>query len=120
MSTDDKPHMDLGTGNIPMSNGTQSENDSIGTSKEPPQLPHSISGSRETKENELRTSTDALDTEPVVCPQKKIIKPPMPPSKVTKPTSHEVEPEKESCPPTKVCKICLSCCNTPFYQSIIL
>lgn len=120
MSTDDTLHFfDLGTEDIPMSNGTQSENNSNGTSKEPSQFPNSLSGSRETKESELRKSTDALHTEPVVCPQKKIIKPPMPPTKVTKTTSHEAEPETESGPTTKVCKICLNSYNILFYQSII-
>lgn len=103
MSTDDILHLDLGPEKTPMSNGTQSENNSIETSKEAPQLPFSLSGSRETTEKELRTSTDALHTEPATCPQKKIIKPPMPPTKDTKPTSHEAEPEKESCPTKKVC-----------------
>lgn len=118
-STDDILHLDLGPENAPMSNGTQSENNGIENSKESPQLPYSTSGSGETKEKELRTSTDALHTEPVVCPQKKVLKPPMPPTKETKPTTHEVEPEKESCPTKKVCKIHLNSYNTPFYQSII-
>lgn len=117
MSTDDILHLDLGPENTPLSNGTQSENNGIETSKEAPQLPYSISG--ETKEKEFRTSTDALQTEPVVCPQKKVLKPPMPPTKETKPTTHEVEPEKESCPTKKVCKIRLKSYNTPFYRSII-
>lgn len=110
--------MDLGRENTPMSNGTQSANNGIETSKEAPQLPYSLSGSRETKEKEFKTSTDGLHTEPVVCPQKKVLKPPMPPTKETKPTTHELEPEKESCPTKKVCKICLNLYNTPFYRSI--
>lgn len=95
--------------NTLMSNGAPSENNGINTSKEAPQLPHSISSSNETTEKELRTSTDALHTEPVVCPQKKVIKPPMPPSKEPKPTSPEVEPEKEDCPTKAVCKILCFC-----------
>lgn len=114
MSNDDILHLDLGPENTPMSNGTQYETSGIETSNE---LPYSIS--KETKEKEFRTSTDALDTEPVVCTQKKVLKPPMPPTKETKPTTHEVEPEKESCPTKKVCKLRLNYYNTPFYQSII-
>lgn len=123
ISNDDIVQVDLGRENTPMANGTQSANNGIETSKEEecrhiPMPPHSISGSRETKEKEFKTSTEALDTEPVVCPQKKVLKPPMPPTKETKPTTHEVEPEKESCPTKKVCKIRLNLYNTPFYRSI--
>lgn len=115
MSSDDILHMDLGRENTPMSNGTQSANNGIETFEEAPQLPYSLSGS---KEKEFKTSTDALLTDPVVCPQKKVFKPPMPPTKETKPTTHDLEPEKESCPTKKVCKICLNSYNTPFYPSI--
>lgn len=117
MSNDDILHLDLSPENTPMSNGTQSDNNGIETSNKAPQLPYSISS--ETKEKEFRTSTDALDTEPVVSPPKKVLKPPMPPTKQTKPTTHEVEPEKESCPTKKVCKRHLNSYNTLFYQSII-
>lgn len=111
MPNDDIIHFDLVPENTPMSNWTQSENGGTETSKEAAQLPFSASGPRETTERELRTSTDALHTEPVICPQKKIIKPPMPPTNKATPTTHEVEQEKESYPTKKVCKICLNSYN---------
>lgn len=98
-----------------MSNGTQSKNDSREASRDPPQVPGAMARSRETPENQLRTSTDDLHPEPVVCPQKKVIKPPMPPTKEPKPSGPEVEAEKETCPTKKVCKIFL---NTLIYSSV--
>lgn len=109
MPNDELLFLDLDPENALMSNGTPSENNGVKTSKEAPQPPYSISSSSETTEKELRTSTDALHTEPVVCPQKKVIKPPMPPSKEQKPTSPEVEPEKEDSPTKTVCKILYFC-----------
>lgn len=119
MSSEVILHFDFDPENTFMSNGTQPENIGIETSKEAPQPSSSISSTSDTTEKELRTSTDALHTEPVVCPQKKVIKPPMPPTKETKPPTPEVEPVKEDCPTKKVCKILFNSHNTLFYSSWI-
>lgn len=115
MSSDALLDLDLDQEHALMSNGTRSENDSAETSREAPQVPGSMARSRETPEHQSRTSTDDLHTEPVVCPQKKVIKPPMPPAKEPKPSEPEVEAEKESCPTKRVCKIFL---NTLIYTSV--
>ncbi|XP_029701573.1 pleckstrin homology domain-containing family O member 2-like [Takifugu rubripes] len=98
MPSDALLYLDLDQEHSLMSNGTQSENGSTEASREAPQVPCSMARSRETPENQSRTSTDDLHTEPVVCPQKKVIKPPMPPTKEPKPPAPEVEAEKETCP----------------------
>lgn len=105
MSSDALLYLDLDQEHALMSNGTQSENDSTEAPREAPQVPSSMARSRETPENQSRTSTDDLHTEPVACPQKKVIKPPMPPAKEPKPSEPEVEAEKETCPTKRVCKI---------------
>lgn len=101
MSSDDILYLDLDHENALMSNGTQPENNGTEASKEAPQLPCSMDTSRETTARPLGTSTDD------VCPQKKVIKPPMPPTKETKPIAPEVESEKEDCPTKRVCEILL-------------
>lgn len=115
MSSDALLYLDLDQEHSLMSNGTKSENGSTEASREAPQVPCSMARSRETPENQSRSSTDDLHTEPVVCPQKKVIKPPMPPTKEPKPPAPEVEAEKETCPTKRVCKIFL---NTLIYPSV--
>lgn len=114
ISSDALLYLDLDQEHALMSNGTQPENDSAEATRKAPQVPCSMVRSRETPENQSRTSTDDLHTEPVVCPQKKVIKPPMPPTKEPKPSAPEAEAEKETCPTKRVCKIFL---NTLIYTS---
>lgn len=105
MSSDALLYLDPDQEHALMSNGTRSESDSGEASREAPQVPCSMARSRETAENQSGTSTDDLHTEPVVCPQKKVIKPPMPPAKEPKPPEPQVEAEKETCPTQRVCKV---------------
>lgn len=112
MSSDDILDLDLDYENALMSNGTQPENNGTETSKEGPQLPYSMDTSRETTGRPLGTSTDD------VCPQKKVIKPPMPPTKETVPTP-PTSTEKEDCPTKRVCKIPLHSFNAPIHRSVI-
>lgn len=113
MSSDDILYLDPDHENALMSNGTQPENNGTEKSKEASQVPYSMDTSRETTGRPLGTSTDD------VCPQKKAIKPPMPPTKETKPTAPEVESEKEDCPTKRVCKILLHSFNALIYRSMV-
>lgn len=104
MSSDALLYLDVDQEHALMSNGTQSDNGSREASRDPPQVPSSTARSRETPEDQSRTNTDDLHPEPAVCPQKKVIKPPMPPTKEPKPSAPEVEAEKETCPTKRVRK----------------
>lgn len=68
-----------------------------------------VDGSETSKEKQLVSITEEeAQPDPDVSPQKKVIKPPMPPIKEAKPsTAHEDEPQKNDGSEKKVCQIFL-------------
>ncbi|XP_054476065.1 pleckstrin homology domain-containing family O member 2 [Anoplopoma fimbria] len=86
-----------------MPNGTHHASvDGTGTPKEAIKAPTSPSNARESAE---KKTEEEAETEPEVTPKKKVIKPPMPPTKEAKLTSTpEHEPEKEDGPEKLVLK----------------
>ncbi|XP_029282822.1 pleckstrin homology domain-containing family O member 2 [Cottoperca gobio] len=104
VSSDGILRLDLDLENALMPNGTHHSVDGTETPKEAiiaPTPRSNASGAAE-KHSEESAEEDA-QTEPEVSPQKKVIKPPMPPTKEAKPSSTpEDEPDKDDGPEKKV------------------
>lgn len=74
------------------------------TSKEAIQVQMPASNDSEATEKQSGQSAEEGQNKPEVSPQKKVIKPPMPPTKEAKPIeSTEDEPDKDDSPVKKVC-----------------
>lgn len=100
MSSDGILRLDLDLENAVMPNGTQQVSD--GGAKTENRTPPSASWGSDAPEKE---SEEKVKTEPEASPQKKVLKPPMPPIKEAKAsTPQEVEPEKEEVSEKKVLK----------------
>ncbi|XP_059211809.1 pleckstrin homology domain-containing family O member 2 [Centropristis striata] len=103
VSSDGILRLDLNLEDAIMPNGTASV-DSTEKSDEPRKAPTPSSNKSEAAEKETGASAEEkAQTEPEVIPQKKVIKPPMPPTKEAKRSSTpEDEPDKADGPETKV------------------
>ncbi|XP_040896768.1 pleckstrin homology domain-containing family O member 2 [Toxotes jaculatrix] len=109
MSSDGILRLDLDLEDAIMPNGTHCVNvDGTETSKETIKVATPVSNASEAAEKQSGPSDKAekgAQSEPEVSPQKKVIKPPMPPTKEAKPVSApENEPDKEDEPQKKVLK----------------
>ncbi|XP_070691594.1 pleckstrin homology domain-containing family O member 1-A isoform X2 [Pempheris klunzingeri] len=103
VSSDGILRLDLDLEDATMPNGTHHTSvDGAETPKEAIKVPPSPSNAREAPE---KGADEEAQTEPEVIPQKKVIKPPMPPIKEAKPSeTPEDEPEKDGGPEKKVLK----------------
>ncbi|XP_029986884.1 pleckstrin homology domain-containing family O member 2 isoform X2 [Sphaeramia orbicularis] len=107
VSSDGILRLDLDLDDAIMPNGTHhSTVDGTGTPKEASKAPPAASSEGEAAEEKSLSSIKEEDKpEPEASPQKKVIKPPMPPSKEAKRASApEEEPEKTDVPEKKVLK----------------
>lgn len=113
MSSDGILRLDLDLEDAFMPNGTHHASvDGTETSKEAIQVPVPLSNANEATEKELGPSAEEAWTEPEVSPQKKVIKPPMPPTKEAKPSaSPEEEPDKDDGLMKKVCIMFVNPCH---------
>uniref|UniRef100_UPI0037E78A8E pleckstrin homology domain-containing family O member 2 n=1 Tax=Semicossyphus pulcher TaxID=241346 RepID=UPI0037E78A8E len=106
VSSDGILRLDLDLENALMPNGTHHVSVD-GAAKEANKTPMPVSSTSEAaeKESEHSPEEEETKTEPDVTPQKKVIKPPMPPIKEAKPSSTpEDEPEKNDVTEKKVLK----------------
>lgn len=105
VSSDGILRLDLDLEDAIMPNGTHHASvDGTETPKEAIKAPTPPSNASEPAEKGADAEVEA-QTEPEVSPQKKIIKPPMPPTKEAKPSSApEDEPDKDGSPEKKVLK----------------
>lgn len=104
MSSDGILRLDLDLEDATLPNGTHHTSvDGTETPKEAVKVPTPTSN--ESTENQTGESAEEeAQTEPEVSPQKKVIKPPMPPTKEAKPSSTpEDEPDKDDSPEKQVC-----------------
>lgn len=107
VSSDGILRLDLDLDDAIMPNGTHlSTVDGTGSPKEASKAPPAASSAGEEAEEKSLTSMKEEDKpEPEASPQKKVLKPPMPPSKEAKRASAlEEEPEKDDVPEKKVLK----------------
>ncbi|XP_034723677.1 pleckstrin homology domain-containing family O member 2 [Etheostoma cragini] len=122
MSSDGTQRLDLDLENALMPNGThQSSVDGAQSPVEPLKVPTPPSNASEAAEQQSGAKEEA-HTEPEVSPQKKVIKPPMPPIKEAKPSSTAEDeldkddgPEKKV-PPMSPCKEAKPC-PSPFEEA---
>ncbi|XP_037610083.1 pleckstrin homology domain-containing family O member 2 [Sebastes umbrosus] len=107
VSSDGILRLDLDLEDAIMPNGTHHTTvDGTATPKEAIRVPSPPSKASETAERRSGAiSEEEAQTEPEVSPQKKVIKPPMPPTKEAKPSSPpEDEPDQDDGPEKKVLK----------------
>ncbi|KAI3377229.1 hypothetical protein L3Q82_009139, partial [Scortum barcoo] len=103
VSSDGILRLDLDLENALMPNGT---NHACVDGNETSKVLMPPSNASETAEKQLEPNTDEeAQTEPQISPQKKVLKPPMPPTKEVKPkAASEDEPDKDDTPEKKVVK----------------
>lgn len=115
MSSDGILRLDLDLENALMPNGTHHASvDGTETSKEAIKVPTPPFNASETAEKQSGPDAEEeAQTEPEASPQKKVFKPPMPPTKEAKTRStSEDEPDKDGSPEKKVCIILYNPCST--------
>lgn len=108
MSSDGILRLDLDLEDAIMPNGThQATVDGTTTSKEPKKVAMPPSNNKEVAEKKLEPLVEEeAQPEPEATPQKKVLKPPMPPVKEIKwVTTPEEAPEKDDASEKKVCII---------------
>ncbi|XP_049899351.1 muscle M-line assembly protein unc-89 isoform X2 [Epinephelus moara] len=103
VSSDGILRLDLDLEDATIPNGTHHATvDGTGAPKAAPTPPSNAS---EAAEKQTGGAEEEAKTEPEVSPQKKVLKPPMPPTKEAKPsTTPEDEPDKDEAPEKKVLK----------------
>lgn len=105
MSSDGILRLDLNLEDAVMPNGTcRASDDGSKTPKDAIKVAIPLSKTSESADKQTVASIEeGAQTEPEVSPQKKVIKPPMPPIKEAKPCpTPEAEPDKEDGPEKKV------------------
>lgn len=109
MSSDGILRLDLDLEDAVMPNGTNHASvDGTETPKEAVKVPKPPSNASEATEKQSSVEWEAQG-EPEVSPQKKVIKPPMPPTKEAKPSSTpEDEPDNDDGTEKKVCIMLLN------------